>query len=176
MRLPLHPRNNNIPTKFQTMKKMKSIFATMLLSIVCVAVMSSCSDNEDEPSIPAAKSVEGIYKGEMTCTAMETELVFDNITMTVTAADESSVNIEISTFGNPPMQIPGLTIRAVKVSGADGRYTLADTEFSGTTDTGKAYSGILRGSFENNSITIGLNLQYGAMPMPMICSFTAPKQ
>lgn len=148
----------------------------MLLCIVCVAAMSSCSDNEDEPSIPAAKSVEGIYKGEMTCTAMGTELVFDNITMNVTATDESSVNFEISTFGNPPMQIPGLTIRAVKVSGADGRYTLADTEFSGTTDTGKAYSGILRGSFENDTITIGFNLQYGAMPMPMICSFTAHKQ
>lgn len=155
---------------------MKSIFATVLLSIVCVAGMSSCSDNEDEPSIPAAKSVEGTYKGDMTCTALGTELVFANITITVTTADESFVNVEISTFGNPPMQIPGIEIKAIKVSGTDGKYTLADTEFSGISDTGNAYSGTLRGSFENNTITIGLNLQYGAMPMPMICSITAPKQ
>lgn len=158
------------------MKKLKSIFATLMIGIVCVAGMSSCSDGEGEPAIPTAKNVEGRYTGSMSCTAMGTELVFDNITMTVTAADESFVNVDISTFGNPPMQIPGITINGVKVTEEDGKYTLADTDFSGTTDTGKSYSGTLRGSCESNTITIEFNLRYGAMPMPMICSITAPKQ
>lgn len=158
------------------MKKLKSIFAIMMLCIVCVAIMSSCSDNEDEPSIPAAKCVEGTYTGDMTCTVMGSDQVFDNVTVNVTTVDESTVNLSVSTFGNPPMQIPGIEIKAVKVSGADGKYTFADTEFSSTTDTGKAYSGTLRGSFENNTLAIEFNLHYGAMPMPMICSITAPKK
>lgn len=158
------------------MKGLKTIFATMILSFGLVATMTSCSDKEDEPSIPAAKSVAGTYNGDMTCSVMGSESVFEDMTFTVESTDDATVNVTISSFGNPPMQVPEVCVSGVKVSGTDDKYALAPTEFKGTTDAGKAYSGTLQGSFENNELTIKFNLQYGAMPMPMICTFTAPKK
>lgn len=157
------------------MKRVKAIFATMVLCMGMVATFTSCSDNDDEPATPAAKSVESVYTGPMTCNVMGSESVFENQTLTVTATDDTTVNVTISTFGNPPMQVPQLTITGVKVSGTDGKYSLARTEFSGSTDAGRAYSGTLEGSFADGAIKLDFSLQYGAMPMPMICSFTAPK-
>lgn len=158
------------------MKKIGSIFAAIALCVGLVATMTSCTEKKDEPAVPAAKSVEGTYTGDMSCSVMGDDSVFEDMTFTVTSTDDATVSVRISSFGNPPMRVPETNIPRVKVSGTDGKYTLATTEFSGTTDAGKAYSGTLQGSFENDKITIRFNLQYGAMPMPMICSFTAPKK
>ena len=94
----------------------------------------------------------------------------------VKATDDATVSVTLSSFGNPPMRVPEISITGVKVSGTDVTYTLAPTQFSGTTSDGKAYSGTLQGNFAANTITVKFNLQYGAMPMPMICSFTASKK
>lgn len=71
--------------------------------------------------------------------------------------------------------MPGIVVSNVKVNGSDGNYTLDSTEFSGDLPNGKTYSGTLQGSFAANTLSVQFNLQYGAMPMPMICSFSAPK-
>lgn len=158
------------------MKKLKTIFATMMLCFGLVATMSSCSEDDDEPATPAARYVAGTYSGDMTCSVMGSESVFEDMTFSVAAIDDATVDVVIPSFGNPPMQVPEITVTGVNVSGADGTYTLAPAEFKGTTDAGKAYSGSIQGSFENDEITIRFSLQYGAMPMPMICTFTAPKK
>lgn len=158
------------------MKKLNTIFSALMLCIGLIATLSSCSDSNDENITPAAKSIAGVYEGDMTCTVMGSESVFEDMVFTVDATDDASVTVKISAFGNPPMAVPEITIADVKVSGTDGEYALATTEFSGTTDAGKAYSGTLLGNSSNNILTIKFNLKYGAMPMPMICSFTAPKK
>lgn len=157
------------------MKKFTTFLAALMLCIGCVTTMTSCSDDNDDPIIPAAKNVAGTYNGDMSCSVMGQASVFEDVTFVVNAVDEATVNITISSFGEPPMQVPDITVSDVVVSGTEGVYTLAETEFNGTTDNGKAYSGTLQGTFANNTLTINFNLQYGAMPMPMICTFTAQK-
>lgn len=148
-----------------------------MVALLPVAGLSSCSEKNDEPEeTPAAKSVAGTYKGDMTCSVMGQESTFGDMTFEVNATDDSTVSIKVSEFGEALMKVPSITINNVKVSGTEGTYSLATTSFSGETDNGKTYSGTLDGSYAADEITIRFNLQYGAMPMPMICTFTAPKQ
>lgn len=159
------------------MKKLKVIFASLVLCLGFVATVSSCSSDDDgTPAVPAAKSVEGVYNNNMTCSVMGSDSEFEDVTFTLTATDESTVNVQISSFGNPPMQVPEISVPGVKVVKADGAYTLAETEFSGTSSNGKAYSGTLQGTYNGTTMTIKFTLHYGAMPMPMICTFTAAKK
>lgn len=159
------------------MIRLKSILATML-AVLSLISFNSCSDKEDnEPAAtPAAKSIAGTYKGDMTCSVMGQESIFNDMTFNITSTDDATVSIEISSFGEPPMQVPAITVTGVKVTGSDGTYSLASTEFKGEMSNGKTYSGTLDGNYASDKITIRFNLQYGSMPMPMICSFTAPKQ
>lgn len=158
------------------MKTFKPFIATMV-ALFSLVTFASCSDDKDEPqSTPAAKNVAGTYKGDMTCSVMGQESTFENMTFTVTATDETTVSVQISDFGEAPMKVPSITVGGVKVSGTNGSYALASTSFSGEMPNGKTYSGTLDGSYGADKITIRFNLQYGSMPMPMICSFTAPKQ
>lgn len=161
------------------MKKLKNIFATMILSMALAASITSCSgddDNNNEPDEPAAQSIAGTYSGNMTCTVMGSEEEYENMSYVITATDDATVSIILPGFGTPPMQLPEMTVTGLKVSGKDGVYTIAATEFSGTSDQGKVYSGAIRGSFENNTLTLDYSLQYGAMPMSMYFSFSAPKE
>lgn len=158
-----------------TMKRIKSILATMMLALGIMTITTSCSDEKEEPAIPAAKNIEGIYTGDMTCTVMNSEFKYENITLSVNATDDATVNVIISEFGVPPMKVQSINISGMKVYGNNGAYTLASTEFSGD-DNGKKYSGTAHGSFADKTLTFGFNLQYGAMPMPMVLSFIAPKK
>ncbi len=156
------------------MKQIKFLFAA-IMAIVCMTVFSSCSDDKDEPSIPAAKTIQGSYKGNMDCSVMGSVSTFENMTFTITANDETTVTVVLPAFGEAPMALPSITISNVKVTEANGVVTINTTEVSGQTDAGKNYTCTLSGSMENNTLNIKFNLQYGAMPMPMICSSTAQK-
>lgn len=159
------------------MNRLKTILGATVLSFGLVATFSSCSDDKkDEPAVPAAKSVAGSYTGDMSCTVMGQESVFEAMTFTVTTTDDATVAITVPTFGNPPMKVPEITVNGVKVSGTDGNYTLAPTEFNGTTADGKAYSGTIKGKLAESKLSLDYSLRYGAMPMPMICSFSAHKK
>lgn len=147
-----------------------------MLAIISLVSLTSCSNDDDPETTPAAKSVAGTYNGNMTCSVMGQESTFENMTFIVTAVDDATVTVQVSEFGEAPMKVPSITVSSVKVSGSDGTYALASTEFNGNTASGKAYSGTLDGSLASNAITIRFNLQYGAMPMPMICTFTASKK
>lgn len=152
-------------------------FLSGLMAIIFgMFALSSCSSDDDEPAVPAAQSVAGTYHGDMTCSVMGLELTFEDMTFTLTATGDATCDIEISTFGNPPIQVPAITIKDVKVSGTEGNYTLATTSFEGDLENGKKYSGTIEGSSVNGTLTLKFNLQYGTMPMPMICTFTAQKK
>jgi len=157
------------------MKPIKSLFAT-IMAIVCMTSFLSCSDENDEPAALAAKNIQGFYNGDMECSVMGSVSTFENKTFTITATDESTVSVVLPAFGEAPMALSSITLAGVKVTEANGVVTMAETEVSGQTDAGKSYTCTLSGNIENNILNIKFNLQYGAMPMPMICSSTATKQ
>ena len=148
-----------------------------MMALVFMVSFTACSDDDDKDSVtPAAKSVAGTYKGDMSCSVMGQASTFEDMTFTLTATDDATVTLQISEFGSEPMKVPTITIPAIKVAGSDGTYALQKTNFEGSASNGKTYSGVVEGSFADSKLTIDFRLQYGAMPMPMICSFTAPKQ
>lgn len=157
------------------MKNFKTILATLLLLAGFTTVMTSCSDDKDEPQTPAAKSVAGTYTNNMTCSVNGSESVFENLTFKINATDDATVDVVIPSFGNPPMQLPEMTLSGIKVSGTDGTYTLAQTQINTTGANGKAITGNIKGSFMNNTLTLNFTLKYGAMPFDIICTFTAPR-
>jgi len=158
------------------MKQIKFLFAT-ILATVCLSALTSCSDNkEDEPATPAAKNIEGKYHGDMECSVMGNASTFDNMTFEINATDETTVTVILPAFGETLMTMPSITIAGVEVTETNGIVSLKPTEVSSQTSTGKAYTCTLSGSVENKTLNIQFNLQYGAMPMPIICSSTALKQ
>ena len=109
------------------MKRTAAFFTVMMLLAGITSVFSSCSDKDDEPSLPAAEYVAGTYTGDMTCSVMGNESVFEDLTFNVDATDDATVDITLPSFGNPPMQVPQINVSDVKVSGSDGTYTLVVT-------------------------------------------------
>lgn len=156
------------------MKTIKLLSAIMVMAFGLFG-FTSCGSDDDEPSTPAARIVEGSYTGDMTCSVMGSADVFEDLTFTVTAVSDAKVNLTIPSFGNPPMQLPEIVIDNLDVTGSDGSYTIQETVKEGTLDNGKAYKVTLAGAYAGDRLTINFNLQYGSMPMPMICTFTAPK-
>lgn len=159
------------------MKTLSKFMAMTMIATGLLFSFTSCGsdDDNDQPANPAAKSVAGSYTGDMSCSVMGQASTFNDVTFTVTAVDDATVSISVSDFGEAPMKVEGFTMTGVKVSGSNGTYELAATEYSGTTSAGKAYSGTVRGNYVNGMMNVEFQLQYGAMPMPMICSFSAPK-
>lgn len=157
------------------MKKIRLLFATMLALLLSVSI-ASCSDNNDEPPTPDSESIDGTYRGDLECTVMGSASVFDNKEFKITAIDESTVSIELPAFGDAPMAMPAIRLDGVKVTETDGTVTLATTEVSGVSDSGKNYTVTVTGTVKDNTLELKFNLQFGAMPMPLICQTTATRQ
>lgn len=158
------------------MKPIKFIYATMIAALSLLS-LSSCSDSkDDEPAQPAAKAIEGTYTGDLDCSVMGSVSTFEDAVFSISATDDATVTIVLPPFGEAPMQMPAITVTGIKVSETDGTATLATTEDSGQTDSGKSYTCTVSGTVSDKTLDIKFNLQYGAMPMPMICSSTATKQ
>lgn len=148
---------------------------TLIVSLFLTAAFASCGDDNDDPDTPAAKEIAGTYKGNMDCTVMSSTQTFEDKTVVITATSDSEVSVKLDSFGEAPMALPSITVDKLKVTGNDGIYSVDATQFKGTTPEGKEYSGTIRVAYTNGVITIDFQLQYGAMPMPMICSFTSRK-
>lgn len=137
---------------------MKTISKFMAMTMIAAGFLmsfTSCgSDDDDQPAAPAASSVAGTYNGNMSCTVMQSTSDFEDVTFTVTAVDDATVNISVSDFGEAPMKVEGFSMNGVKVSGADGTYEFAATEYSGTTSAGKAYSGTVRGLYAEGVLNV----------------------
>lgn len=157
------------------MKKFK-LFATLLLSLFFVSAVTSCGDDDDNvQSVPAAKEIAGTYSGDLICSVMGSESVFEGKNVVVTATSDTQVSVKIDEFGEAPMALPSITVENLAVKGADGVYGVDATSFSGETESGKQYSGTLQLAYTNGTLAVNFQLNYGAMPMPLICSFTAQK-
>ena len=80
------------------MKQIKFLFAT-IMAVVFLTTFSSCSDEKDEPAVPAAKTIQGTYAGDLECTVMGSASIFEGKTFTVNATDESTVSVVLPAFG-----------------------------------------------------------------------------
>lgn len=144
----------------------------MTLCLAVAGTLSSCSNKDDEPSLPAAKQIAGTYVGDITCSVLNTELKYENLSVKLKATDDATIVVTIPSFGgNGHNTLSSFDIAAVEVSGNDGIYKIATTKFSGTNDAGQAYSGTLQGDMAEGILTLEFVLHIGAMPMPMTCKF-----
>lgn len=160
------------------MKKFKTIFATML-AVVSMCAFTACSSDDDEEVTPAAQEVAGTYTDDMTLTVMGETDTYEDVTFSVTAASETTVNITLPAVGSGMMALPSITLQGVKVS-SGSPISIPEQQMSGTivnaSGVEKSYTCTIGGSYTNGKLTLNYSLQYGNMPMAMICAFTGTKK
>ena len=158
------------------MRKVKNLFF-MLMAVMAVVMLSSCGGDDDNVDVlpGAAKIVAGNYVATMNCEVMKQLLTYENVSVSIVAKDDATVDIKVSSFGEGGRKLDPVDIKDVKVTGEDGNYAITSKEFSGTTENGKAYSGVVTGTYVAGKLSLVYSLQYGSMPMPMQNTFEAQK-
>ena len=145
------------------MKKFKFSFATMMIAMLtmCVA-FTSCSSDDDNDTVAAAKEIAGSYTSSLDMTVMGQASTYDNLTMKIEAVDDATVKVTLPACGEGMMALPALEENyagTVTVNGAEKKYTVT-----------------LQGTLKGNTLTVSYSVQYGKMPMPMIGKFVATKK
>lgn len=164
------------------MKKFTKITAMMLALLTMCVTFTACGDDDDDKqaTVAAADIVAGSYNDDMTCTVMGSTDTYEDVDFTLTKVTDGTVNIVLPGFGTPPMQLPSITLEGVKVTGSDGTATIAEQVFSGkivnASGAEKAYTCTISGSYANGKLTLNYSLQYGNMPMAMVCKFEGTKK
>jgi len=158
------------------MRKVKNLLVLMM-AVMAVVMVSSCGGDEDNVDVlpGAAKIVAGNYVATMNCEVMKQLLTYENVSVSIVAKDDATVDIKVSSFGEGGKKLDPVDINDVKVTGEDGNYAITSKEFSGTTENGKAYSGVVTGTYVAGKLSLVYSLQYGSMPMPMQNTFEAQK-
>jgi hypothetical protein len=158
------------------MRKVKNLLVLMM-AVMAVVMVSSCGGDEDNVDVlpGAAKIVAGNYVATMNCEVMKQLLTYENVSVSIVAKDDATVDIKVSSFGEGGRKLDPIEIKDVKVTGEDGNYAITSKEFSGTTENGKAYSGVVTGTYVAGKLSLVYSLQYGSMPMPMQNTFEAQK-
>ncbi len=158
------------------MRKVKNLLVLMM-AVMAVVMLSSCGGDDDNVDVlpGAAKIVAGNYVATMNCEVMKQLLTYENVSVSIVAKDDATVDIKVSSFGEGGRKLDPVEIKDVKVTGEDGNYAITSKEFSGTTENGKAYSGVVTGTYVAGKLSLVYSLQYGSMPMPMQNTFEAQK-
>ena len=148
-----------------------------MMAVMAVVMVSSCGGDDDNVDVlpGAAKIVAGNYVATMNCEVMKQLLTYENVSVSIVAKDDATVDIKVSSFGEGGRKLDPVDIKDVKVTGEDGNYAFTSKEFSGTTENGKAYSGVVTGTYVAGKLLLVYSLQYGSMPMPMQNTFEAQK-
>lgn len=158
------------------MRKVKNLLVLMM-AVMAVVMLSSCGGDEDNVDVlpGAAKIVAGNYVATMNCEVMKQMFTYENVSVSIVAKDDATVDIKVSSFGEGGRALDPVDIKDVKVTGENGNYAITSKEFSGTTENGKAYSGVVTGTYVAGKLSLVYSLQYGSMPMPMQNTFEAQK-
>ena len=148
-----------------------------MMAVMAVVMLSSCGGDDDNVDVlpGAAKIVAGNYVATMNCEVMKQMFTYENVSVSIVAKDDATVDIKVSSFGEGGRALDPVDIKDVKVTGEDGNYAFTSKEFSGTTENGKAYSGVVTGTYVAGKLSLVYSLQYGSMPMPMQNTFEAQK-
>ena len=160
------------------MKKFKTMMAMMLALVSMCVAFSSCSSDDDNDTVAAAKEIAGSYTSSLDMTVMGQASTFDNLTMKIEAVDDATVKVTLPACDKGMMPLPALEVPAVKVTGSNGAYAFSQENYAGTVTVNgaeKKYTVTLQGTFKDNTLTVKYSVQYGKMPMPMIGKFVCKK-
>ena len=160
------------------MKKFKTMMAMMLALVSMCVVFNSCSSDDDNDTVAAAKEIAGSYTSNLEMTVMGQASTYENLTMKIEAVDDATVKVTLPACGEGMMALPALEVPAVKVSGSNGAYAFSQENYTGTVtvkDAEKNYTVTLQGTLKDNTLTVNYKVQYGKMPMPMIAKFVCKK-
>ena len=161
------------------MKKFKTMMAMMLALVSMCVVFNSCSSDDDNDTVAAAKEIADSYIGNMEMKVMGQASTYDNVTMKIEAVDDATVKVTSPACGDGGMMaLPALEVPAVKVSGSNGAYAFSQEKYTGTVTVNgavKNYTVILQGTLKDNTLTVNYQVQYGNMPMPMKAKFVCKK-
>ena len=161
------------------MKKFKTMMAMMLALVSMCVVFNSCSSDDDNDTVVAAKEIAGSYTGNMEMTVMGETSPYDNVTMKIEVVDDATVKVTLPDCGEGMMALPALEVPAVKVSVSNGAYAFSKENYTGTVTVNgaeKNYTVTLQGTLKDNTLTGNYKVQYGKMPMPMIAKFVCTKK
>lgn len=159
------------------MKKFKTMMAMMLALVSMCVAFNSCSSDDDNDTVAAAKEIADSYTSTLEMTVMNETSTYDNLTMKIEAVDDATVKITLPACGEGKMALPELEVPAVKVSGSNGAYAFSQ-EYTGTVTVNgaeKNYTVTLQGTLKDKTLTVNYSVQYGKMPMPMIGKFVCTK-
>lgn len=156
------------------MKKFKTMMAMMLALVSMCVVFNSCSSDDDNDTVAAAKEIAGSYTSNLEMTVMGEPSTYNNLTLKIEAVDDATVKVTLPACGEGMMALPALEVPAVKVSGSNGAYAFSKENYTGTVTVKgaeKNYTVTLQGTLKDNTLTVNYSVQYGKMPMPMIAKF-----
>jgi hypothetical protein len=162
------------------MKKLKNLLVLMM-AVMAVVMVSSCGGDDNDIEVAGgAKAVAGNYVSTLNCEVtyggQKVPFSYENVAVTIVAKDESTIDINVSSYSDEKRgAIEAIEIKDVKVADENGSYTIVPKEFNGSTASGKAYSGTLKGSYAAGKLSLAYSLQYGVMPMPMQNTYEAQK-
>lgn len=161
------------------MKSNRFLFSSLALcaAAASMTLFTACDKNNDpdDPSKALSEQVQGSYTGDMTCTVMNSPSTYEGMVYEVSTNGNSAVDITLPGFGEGAMKMPDITVTGVVLKEKGDVTELAPTQVQGTSETGKTYQCTLAGSVAGDELTLSYNIQYGAMPMPLICTVTAHK-
>lgn len=164
--------------------KIKSFLAMMIASAALAVGLTACSDDDDDDdNVPAATSLSGTYSGDLSITVMGSETTSE-ASYIINKVDDNTVSLVLpaSTYSSS-MSMPSLTVDNIPVT----KTTVAGVET--ITGSVESVSGTITVNEEEKSysfsdlaivgngteVSIVYTLQYGRMPMPMVCTFSGKK-
>ena len=96
------------------MEKVKLILSVIAICLGLGGTLTSCSENDDEPAVGAAKQIAGTYVGDITCSVLNMELKYESLAVKLVATDDATVVVTIPSFGGnghntlPPLGVDGI--------------------------------------------------------------------
>lgn len=90
------------------MKKFKTMMAMMLALVSMCVAFSSCSSDDDNVAVAAAKEIAGSYTSTLDMTVMGEASTYENLTMKIEAVDDATVKVTLPACGEGMMALPVL--------------------------------------------------------------------
>ena len=81
------------------MKKFKTMMAMMLALVSMCVAFNSCSSDDDNDTVAAAKEIAGSYTSSLDMTVMGETSTYDHVTMKIEAVDDATVKVTLPACG-----------------------------------------------------------------------------
>ena len=158
------------------MKKLSLI----LMSILALGLMASCSSSDDDPEAPVASQVAGSYTGTETLTVMG-EAEESSETIEFTKATDVAVDVTLPKYGEGMMTVPALPVKGISLTKSGNTITGKLAKYEGTVKTAdgaeKAYTiSDITVIFSDKNVVMTFTQKYGNMPFAFEGQFTGTRK